>query len=71
MDIVTSLGADEEKIILTGSAMGSRFNLLDISMNTPGSASVGKPSALTYQQVRIVICYFNRNILHVFHATSK
>ena len=51
MDIVTSLGADEEKIILAGSAMGQKFNLLDVSRNTPGSAIVGKPTDLTYQQV--------------------
>ena len=55
LDIVTSLGADEEKIILAGSAMGQKFNLLDVSRNTPGSAVVGKPSALTYQQVLTLI----------------
>ena len=51
MDIVTSLGADEEKIILAGSAKGNRFHLQDVSRNTPGSASVGYSSSITYQQV--------------------
>ena len=51
MDIVTSLGADEEKIILAGTAKANRFNLLDVSRNTPGSASVGMASTITYQQV--------------------
>ena len=51
LDIVTSLGADEEKIILAGTAKANRFNLLDVSRNTPGSASVGMASTITYQQV--------------------
>ena len=51
LDIVTSLGADEEKIILAGTAKANRFNLLDVSRNTPGSASVGMVSTITYQQV--------------------
>lgn len=51
MDIVTSLGAEEEKIILAGSAMANKFNLLDVARNTPGSATFGKPESITYQQV--------------------
>ena len=51
LDIVTSLGCDEEKIILAGTAMANKFNLLDMDRNTPGSASVGKHSPITYQQV--------------------
>ena len=51
LDIVTSLGCDEEKIILAGTAKANRFHLLDVSRNTPGSASVGAPSSITYQQV--------------------
>ena len=52
LDVITSLGAEEEKIILSGSAMGNKFNLLDAHRNTPGSASVGASTAVTYQQAR-------------------
>lgn len=52
IDIITSLGADERKLILTGTALSNKFNLLDQNNNTPGSASTGIPSVITYQQVR-------------------
>ena len=52
LDVITSLGAEEEKIILSGSAMGNKFNLLDAHRNTPGSASVGASTAVTYQQAK-------------------
>ena len=52
LDVITSLGAEEEKIILSGSAMGNKFNLLDTHRNTPGSASVGASTAVTYQQAK-------------------
>ena len=55
IDIITSLGAAEEKIILTGTALANRFNLQDKSTNTPGSASLGYPSLVTYQQVSTLI----------------
>ena len=55
LDVITSLGAEEEKIILSGSAMGNKFNLLDAHRNTPGSASVGASTAVTYQQAKIPI----------------
>ena len=55
---MTSLGADEEKIILSGSAMANKFNLLDVSRNTPGSAASGKPTTITYQQVSTFIFRF-------------
>ena len=53
LDVITSLGAEEQKIILSGSAMGNRFNLLDGHKNTPGSATLGQGSPLTYQQARM------------------
>ena len=62
MDIVTSLGADEEKIILAGSAKGNRFHLQDVSRNTPGSASVGYSSSITYQQVILSQVFRHRKI---------
>ena len=31
--------------------MANKFNLLDVSRNTPGSAATGKPQTITYQQV--------------------
>ena len=52
LDVITSLGAEEEKIILSGSAMGNKFNLLDAHRNTPGSASVGASTSVTYQQAK-------------------
>ena len=52
IDMITSLGADEQKVILTGTALSNKFNLLDGKMNTPGSASTGVPSVITYQQVK-------------------
>ena len=51
LDIVTSLGADEGKIILTATAFGNRFTLLDSERNVPGAASIGRPETITYQQV--------------------
>ena len=51
IDMITSLGADEQKVILTGTALSNKFNLLDGKKNTPGSASTGVPSVITYQQV--------------------
>ena len=51
IDIVTSLGCDERKLILTGTALSNKFDLLDDKKNTPGSASTGSPSVITYQQV--------------------
>ena len=56
LDIVTSLGADEGKIILTGTAFGNKFTLLDTERNVPGSAATGRPERITYQQVRTVFC---------------
>ena len=55
--MITSLGAEEEKIILSGSAMGNKFNLLDAHRNTPGSASVGASTAATYQQAKTLSSY--------------
>ena len=52
IDMITSLGADEQKVILTGTALSNKFNLLDGKKNTPGSASTGVPSVITYQQVQ-------------------
>ena len=51
IDIITSLGADERKLILTGTALSNKFDLLDEKKNTPGSASTGFPTVITYQQV--------------------
>ena len=51
LDMITSLGADEQKIILTGTALANKFSLQDSERNMPGSASVGFPTVLTYQQV--------------------
>ena len=51
MDIVTSLGADEGKIVLTATAFANKFTLLDSERNLPGAAAVGKPETITYQQV--------------------
>ena len=51
IDLITSLGADEQKVILTGTALSNKFSLLDENRNTPGSASVGRPTVVTYQQV--------------------
>ena len=45
------MGAEEGKIILTGTAFGNRFTLLDTERNVPGSAAVGRPERITYQQV--------------------
>ena len=54
IDIVTSLGCDERKLILTGTALSNKFDLLDDKKNTPGSASTGSPTVITYQQVRLL-----------------
>ena len=51
LDIVTSLGADEGKIVLTATAFANKFTLLDAERNLPGAAAVGKPETITYQQV--------------------
>ena len=73
LDIVTSLGADEEKIILAGTAKANRFNLLDVSRNTPGSASVGMASTITYQQVcsLLLLLLCNLKINQNLHVTQK
>ena len=60
IDMITSLGADEQKVILTGTALSNKFNLLDGKKNTPGSASTGVPSVITYQQVKNNHCYFKK-----------
>ena len=61
IDMITSLGADEQKVILTGTALSNKFNLLDGKKNTPGSASTGVPSVITYQQVGIATFGFYQN----------
>ena len=55
IDMITSLGADERKVILTGTALSNKFNLLDGKKTTPGSASTGAPTVITYQQVKCAI----------------
>ncbi len=51
LDVVVSLGAEDEKIILTGSAFGNRFVLADPERTMPGSAALAAPETITYQQV--------------------
>lgn len=51
MDVIISLGATDSKIILSGSAFGNSFKLLDAEKNMPGSSVAEIPVALTYQQV--------------------
>ena len=52
LDVIVSLGAPDDKIILTGSAFGNRFVLSDPDRTTPGAAALGPPETITYQQVR-------------------
>ncbi|XP_059088414.1 mucin-2-like [Tigriopus californicus] len=51
LDVIISLGATDSKIILSGSAFGNSFKLLDAEKNMPGSSVAEIPIALTYQQV--------------------
>jgi len=60
LDVVVSLGAEDAKIILTGSAFGNRFILEDEERNMPGAAA-SAPTAITYQQVIIRICRRRQN----------
>ena len=50
MDVAISLGATDSKIILTGSAFGNKFTLMDTNRTLPGSAASGM-NTITYQQV--------------------
>ena len=75
IDMITSLGADEQKVILTGTALSNKFNLLDGKKNTPGSASTGVPSVITYQQVKTIInslkfyqSLHNNRFIHILNA---
>jgi len=54
IDVAVGLGAPLEKIVLTTPAFGNSFNLLDSSLNLPGSSISGPPQRVTYQQV----CHF-------------
>ena len=48
---MTGLGVPLQKIILNTPAFGNSFNLMEASVNLPGSATTGLPQTLTYQQV--------------------
>jgi len=49
--VITSLGADERKLILTATSFGNKFSLLDADRTLPGAATTGKIETITYQQV--------------------
>ena len=52
LDVVIGLGATDNKIILTGTAFGNVFTLIDAEQNMPGaSVSDVVPLPVTYQQV--------------------
>ena len=51
IDVVTGLGVPLRKIILNTPAFGNSFNLMEASVNLPGSATSGLPQTMTYQQV--------------------
>ena len=52
LDVVIGLGATDSKIILTGTAFGNVFTLMDAEHNMPGSSvSDVVPLPVTYQQV--------------------
>ena len=77
IDIITSLGADERKLILTGTALSNKFNLLDQNKSTPGSASTGVPSVITYQQVGeqnsglfSIFTMFHLSFMNVFYLSN-
>jgi hypothetical protein len=50
LDVIVSLGAPESKLILTGTAFGGVFNLLDSNKTLPGSPA-DLAEVITYQQV--------------------
>jgi len=51
LDVITSLGADERKLVLTATSFGNKFSLLDTDRTLPGAATNGKIETITYQQV--------------------
>lgn len=51
LDVITSLGADERKLILTATSFGNKFSLLDAERTLPGASTSGRIETITYQQV--------------------
>jgi hypothetical protein len=68
---VTSLGADEGKIVLTATAFANKFTLLDSERNLPGAAAVGKPETITYQQVSAQIGHNLDELIGSLEMTSQ